>query len=51
MDFEGHWREPNCGAAILGLVNHAAFAKMLGSYPAAKHFSEERYAQKTMLQI
>ena len=51
MDFEGHWREPNCGAAILGLVNHAAFVKMLGSYPVAKQPSEERYAQKTMLQI
>ena len=51
MDFEGHWREPDCGAAILGLVNHAAFVKMLGSYPAAGQPKEDRHAQKTMLQI
>ena len=51
MDFEGHWREPDCGAAILGLVNRAAFVKMLGSYPAAIQPNEDRYAQKTMLQI
>ena len=51
LDFEGHWREPDCGAAILGLVNHAAFVKMLGSYHAAKPPKEDRYAQKTMLQI
>ena len=51
MDFEGDWREPDCGAAILGLVNRAAFVKMLGSYPAAIQPNEDRYAQKTMLQI
>ena len=51
MDFEGHWREPDCGAAILGLVNRAAFVKMLGSYSAAIKPGEDRYAQKTMLQI
>ena len=51
LDFEGHWREPDCGAAILGLVNRAAFVKMLGSYPAAIQPSDDRYAQKTMLQI
>ncbi|MYC96397.1 MAG: prephenate dehydratase [Caldilineaceae bacterium SB0661_bin_32] len=50
MDVEGHWREPDCGAAILGLVNHAAFVKMLGSYPAAVQPIEDRYAQKVMLQ-
>ena len=51
MDVEGHWREPECGAAILGLVNHAAFVKMLGSYPAAVQPIEDRYAQKAMLQV
>ena len=50
MDVEGHWREPNCGAALLGLLNHAAFVKMLGSYPAAFQPIEDRYAQKVMLQ-
>ncbi len=51
IDFEGHWREPDCGAAILGLVNHAAFVKMLGSYPAAEKPIEDSYAQKTLLQV
>ena len=51
LDFEDHWREPDCGAAILGLVNRAAFVKMLGSYPAAIQPSEDRYAQMAMLQI
>ncbi len=51
VDFEGDWREPACGAAILGLVNRAAFVKMLGSYPAAIQPGEDRYTQKTMLQI
>ena len=51
MDFEGHWRESDCGAAILGLVNRAAFVKMLGSYSAAIKPGEDRYAQKTLLQI
>ncbi|MDE0076698.1 MAG: bifunctional chorismate mutase/prephenate dehydratase, partial [Caldilineaceae bacterium] len=51
IDVEGHWREPDCGAAILGLVNHAAFVKMLGSYPAAVQPIEDQYAQKAMLQV
>ncbi len=50
MDVEGHWRERDCGAALLGLLNHAAFVKMLGSYPAAGQPIEERYAQKVVLQ-
>ena len=51
MDVEGHWREPNCGAALLGLLNHAAFIKMLGSYPAAVLPAGDRYAQMEMLQV
>lgn len=51
IDVEGHWREPDCGAAILGLVNQAAFVKILGSYPAAVQPIEDRYAQKEMLQV
>ena len=50
MDVEGHWREPECGAALLGLLNNAAFVKMLGSYPAAVQSVADRYARKTVLQ-
>lgn len=51
LDFEGHWQEPDCSAAVLGLLNRAAFVKMLGSYPAAVQPSPEEYAQEAMLQI
>ncbi len=51
LDFEGHWQEPDCSAAVLGLLNRAAFVKMLGSYPAAVQPPPEEYAQEAMLQI
>ena len=51
LDFEGHWQEPDCSAAVLGLLNRAAFVKMLGSYPAAEQPSAEGYAQEATLQI
>jgi prephenate dehydratase len=51
LDFEGHWQEPDCSAAVLGLLNRAAFVKMLGSYPAAEQPENERYAQEAILQI
>lgn len=51
LDFEGHWQEPDCSAAVLGLLNRAAFVKMLGSYPAAVQPTPEEFAQETMLQI
>jgi prephenate dehydratase len=51
LDFEGHWQEPDCSAAVLGLLNRAAFVKMLGSYPAAEQPGNERHAQEAMLQI
>jgi len=35
LDFEGHWQDPPCEAALLGLLRKASFVKMLGSYPAA----------------
>ncbi|MGC8827017.1 MAG: prephenate dehydratase [Anaerolineae bacterium] len=35
LDFEGHWQEPRCEKALLGLLRRAAFVKVLGSYPAA----------------
>jgi len=51
LDFEGHWQEPDCSAAVLGLLNRAAFVKMLGSYPAAEQPGNERHAQEAILQI
>ncbi len=51
LDFEGHWQESDCSAAVLGLLNRAAFVKMLGSYPAAVQPAPEEYAQEAMLQI
>lgn len=51
LDFEGHWQEPDCSAAVLGLLNRAAFVKMLGSYPAAVQPTPEEYAQEAVLQI
>ena len=51
LDFEGHWQEPDCSAAVLGLLNRAAFVKMLGSYPAAVQPTPEEYAQEALLQI
>ncbi len=35
LDFEGHWQDPVCEAAIMGLLRRASFVKSLGSYPAA----------------
>ena len=35
LDFEGHWQDPECEAAILGLLRRSSFVKLLGSYPAA----------------
>ncbi len=35
LDFEGHREEPACRDALVGLLAHAAFVKLLGSYPAA----------------
>jgi len=35
LDFEGHCQDPECEAAIMGLLRRSSFVKMLGSYPAA----------------
>ena len=35
LDFEGHCRDPECEAAMIGLLRRCSFVKMLGSYPAA----------------
>ncbi len=36
LDFEGHWKDPVCEAALVALLRRASFVKMLGSYPAAE---------------
>ena len=35
LDFEGHWDDPACREALIGLLNKSSFIKVLGSYPAA----------------
>ena len=35
LDFEGHCEDPDCEAAIMGLLRRSSFIKLLGSYPAA----------------
>jgi prephenate dehydratase len=35
LDFEGHCQDPECEAALMGLLRRSSFVKFLGSYPAA----------------
>ena len=35
LDFEGHSKDPECEAALMGLLRRSSFVKLLGSYPAA----------------
>jgi prephenate dehydratase len=35
LDFEGHWQDPECEDALMGLLRRSSFVKLLGSYPAA----------------
>jgi prephenate dehydratase len=42
VDFEGHFKEPHCEAALVGLLRRAVMVKVLGSYPAAPAPTEER---------
>lgn len=42
LDFEGYFKEPNCEAALMGLLRRAAMVKVLGSYPAASQPPDER---------
>ncbi len=35
VDFEGHCQDMEAEAALMGLLRHASFVKLLGSYPAA----------------
>lgn len=36
LDFDGHCQDPECEAALMGLLRRASFVKLLGSYPAAE---------------
>lgn len=51
LDFEGHWQEPRCREALVGLLARAAFVKLLGSYPAAPIPDMTSTAQSAILQI
>jgi prephenate dehydratase len=51
LDFEGHWQDDACSQAILGLLNRAAFVKLLGSFPPAAQPEVEMNAQNALLQI
>jgi prephenate dehydratase len=35
LDFMGHWQDPECETALMGLLRRSSFVKLLGSYPAA----------------
>ena len=35
LDFEGHYADENCAAALLSLLSKSAFVKLQGSYPMA----------------
>ena len=35
LDFEGHWQDTACEAALMGLLRRSSFVKLLGSYPSA----------------
>jgi prephenate dehydratase len=52
LDFEGHWQDPTCQQALVGLLSRAAFVKLLGSYPAAEMVRPEGDSgQAELLQI
>ncbi len=45
LDFEGHWQDPSCRRALVGLLHKASFVKLLGSYPAAEQVEGEAVPQ------
>lgn len=51
LDFEGHWQDEPCRAALVGLLARAAFIKLLGSYPAAALPDHNGTSQSALLQI
>jgi prephenate dehydratase len=44
LDFEGHAQDPECEAALIGLLRQSSFVKLLGSYPAAITPSDDETA-------
>jgi prephenate dehydratase len=36
LDFDGHWQDPPVAQALVALLAHSAFLKLLGSYSAAE---------------
>jgi prephenate dehydratase len=44
LDFEGHCQDPDCEAAVMGLLRRSSFIKLLGSYPAATNPVSEQKA-------
>lgn len=52
LDLEGHYLDDGVRDALVGLLNKAAFVKLLGSYPAAPPVDEgEVTSQAELLQI
>ncbi|MFN3983365.1 MAG: prephenate dehydratase [Caldilinea sp.] len=52
VDLDGHWQDAHISAAVVGLLNRAAFVKLLGSYPAAQPLeAEQSGSQAALLQI
>lgn len=52
VDLDGHWQDAPISAAIVSLLNRAAFVKLLGSYPAAQPLEVNGVvAQAELLQI
>ncbi len=52
LDFDGHWQDPSCQQALVGLLARAAFVKLLGSYPAAEMpLDNADVGQSELLQI
>jgi prephenate dehydratase len=52
VDLDGHWQDAHISAAVVGLLNRAAFVKLLGSYPAAQPLEfEQTSSQAALLQI
>jgi prephenate dehydratase len=46
VDFEGHFGEPKCEAALMGLLRRAVIVRVLGSYPAENPVADERNNNK-----
>ena len=49
LDFEGHWQDPECEAAIMALLRRSSFVKLLGSYPAATTPVLDEQIQEVMI--